>query len=171
MNEVNVKELFSQLTLPLKYKLVLSLGVGLVLFLPDDVLSSRLGIQLLPWLRSVLGYVFIVAVALTVAEIVVSVMDIARTRFAQWWRRKSTVRAVIRQLHNLSPDEKAYLATFVRDDTITQSMPINDGIVQSLVKKRIIYRASVLSQVGAHFPHNLQPLVYEHLKKHPEVLR
>lgn len=73
-------------------------------------------------------------------------------------------------LHELTPDEKSYLAAYVLDDVNTQYMQIDDGIAGGLNAKGIIYRASNVGDMLRGWAYNIQPWAKDYLREHPHLL-
>ncbi|MCK4649248.1 superinfection exclusion B family protein [bacterium] len=168
---MNAKDIIKQVTLPLKYKLIISLGLGLVLFVPSDLLSSKFGFILPDWTRISLSIVFIIFLSFSVIEILFLIIEKIKDYILAYYTNIRRKRVIIFALKNLSSKEKLYLKAYIEDDSISETMPFTDGIVQSLVRKEIIYQASNISVSHLDFAYNLQPLVHEYLKRYPEVLR
>ncbi len=91
----------------------------------------------------------------------------------QWAKSKITIRQHIQKmqqrLHNLTPDERDILRGYIADNTRTQNLRTDSGVVNGLVTERILYRSS---QIGTLYriDHNINPLAWDYLKKHPELL-
>ena len=67
--------------------------------------------------------------------------------------------------------EREVLARYLSDDTTTIAFDFRDGIVNGLIAKNILYRASQGSNPFSHdFDINIHSWVWEYLKNHPGVL-
>lgn len=86
-----------------------------------------------------------------------------------WKSRKS--RLVREQrLRELTPDEKAYLATYVLEHANTCYFEPKDGIAGGLSAKNMIYRSSGVFNMMQGVPHNIQPWAKDYLSAQPELL-
>lgn len=163
-------EIIDKVTLPIKYKLIITIGLGIVIFVPESITLKYMNIQITGIFRSTLGILFIIFLAFTIVEIMIEFVK--RTyksinRKIQLFKKR---KVIYNYLYTLSDREQDYIYTFIRDNSITQNMPINDGITQSLVAKGLIFRSSNISSQSVYFPHNINKLVWLKLKKHPEIL-
>ena len=86
-------------------------------------------------------------------------------------QRKQFLRQGKDMLRNLSPDEKALLARFVRANGSVLNLDIMSGTVRVLSAHGFIFQASNLGRLMRGFPHKIQPWVLAHLKAHPECLQ
>lgn len=68
--------------------------------------------------------------------------------------------------------EKEVLARYITEDTTTIAFQLGDGIVNGLISKGILFRASQVSNpFSDDFDTNIQNWVLEYIKKHPEYLQ
>lgn len=72
-------------------------------------------------------------------------------------------------LTTLTPDEKAVLVPYIRDQAASVTYSLNNGAVRGLEGKGVLYRASSVSY-GLGFPFNMQPWAREILSAEPELL-
>jgi Super-infection exclusion protein B len=95
-----------------------------------------------------------------------------------WWLRELGVQKLkrhrtrsirITSLNELTPDEKAFLLPYIRDDVTSRTVPLGNGVVGGLVSSEILHRTASAAPYG-DFPYNLQPWARRHLKEHPELL-
>ena len=93
-----------------------------------------------------------------VCNVIGSLLDAARMRKV---RRK--------WLTTLTPDEKAVLVPYIRDEAASVEYSLNNGTVRGLEGKGVLFRASAVSY-GLEFPFNMQPWAREILSAEPELL-
>ncbi len=163
-------DIINKVTLPLKYKLVLTIGSGIVIFSPKDWVQNKLGIQIDGPFRTLFGIIFVLFASLSVAEILIEIGRSSGKLIITKVKQYSENKKIIKNLYELSEEEQDYLYVFLRENTITQNMPTNDGITQSLIRKGIIFLSSRISAYYLNFPHNINPIIWEKIKKHPEIL-
>lgn len=85
-------------------------------------------------------------------------------------QRRARRAAQLAALHNLTPEEQAILAAYIRQNTKSIRLPIQSGVTNGLEDAGIIYRASDFGTMGTGFAYNIQPWAWEHLHAHPELL-
>lgn len=146
--------------------LAISFAAGIILFSPL-ALARTLGIdEFRETYRGWIGGAFVLSLSYLTAHFV-------------WWlrsiiigRRKRDQAEKTRHqyLHDLTAEEKGYLAPFVFDGVNTQNFDIDDGIAGGLMAKNIIYRSSNVCNVLHGFPYNIQPWARDYLRKNPELL-
>jgi hypothetical protein len=114
------------------------------------------------------AWIFIIALLFTIWFVSSGLYDLSSSSF-QKWSKRNNMRA---QILYASRVEKEILARYLAEDTTTIAFEVRDGIVNGLISKGILYRASNLSNPMSYdFDTNIQPWAWEYLKKHPEVLK
>ena len=95
-------------------------------------------------------------------------------RLGKYYGRYKGNKAVLEELeqllHNLTPDEKAYLSSYVIDDESTQYFKIEDGVSGGLEKKKIIYKSNSVEDLVSDQAYNIQPWAKKYLVKNPHLL-
>jgi hypothetical protein len=143
-----------------------ALACGLALFLPDAQIA-RLGLSnAVNASRGFIGGLFLFSGSIILTRLAFSIGSLVRRRLT--WRINR--RRLERVLHELTPDEKAYLLPYIRDGQTSVQFLEEDGIKGSLYAKRIIYRASNLGSLVEGWEYNLQPWARDYLKRKPELL-
>jgi hypothetical protein len=153
------------LKLPLKIIAAISIASAVLLIAGDRALEV-LGLKtLVAGFRPYIGGAFVITiciVAVTTMSALGSVI-VPRMSEATWVRRHR------KRLHDLTPDEKEILAGYVLNQTRSQTLPIQSGVVGSLAGEKIIVRASSLGSADG-FAHVIQPWAWKYLNQHPELL-
>jgi len=151
----------------------LALASGLVLFSPEAFVSA-LGLDVFRQTnKPYIGSTFVISIALLLSHFAFRIADIIKTKIAAIQTRKRAAEAdAARQqkLHELTPDEKAYLIPYVQRDENTQYFLIEDGVAGGLVAKKIIYQSSQIGSIVDGWAFNIQPWAKNYLKSHPELL-
>lgn len=86
------------------------------------------------------------------------------------YAQRKSLQKVIKRLESLTEDEKKILRFYVFQETRSNILDDNDGVVQGLVSAGIIYRASNTSVEDFRFPYNIQEAAWEHLQKNKSLL-
>ncbi|MBI1879994.1 MAG: superinfection exclusion B family protein [Chloroflexi bacterium] len=93
--------------------------------------------------------------------------------FYLWIQNKRHQSAVLQErqkrLHNLTRSEKAILKGYLGNQTRSQYLPIESGVVNGLEAEDIIYRASHIGKLD-EWAFNIQPWAWDYLTDHPELL-
>ena len=140
--------------------------VGLTLWGPDRFVTG-LGLQeFIDDYRMWIGVGFLVLLGIALPRALESV----RQQALQWWRSRSWLRDAEKRLHDLTDDEKQVLKGYIDDNSRTQNLKLNDGVISGLALASVIYRASQLSVGSTFFPYNIEPWAWDYLRKHPELL-
>lgn len=132
-----------------------------MLFAPDSLLSV-LGLeQIRSEYRSFLGVGLVASASILVAQGIFGLARLRGKRFMKVWRET---------LHDLSAEERAYLASYVVGGETTKHFAMGDGVAGGLVAKKILYMSSNIGSFHGGFAHNIQPWARDYLEKHPELL-
>ena len=83
---------------------------------------------------------------------------------------KATLEKLEQLLHNLTPDEKTYLSSYVINDEKTQHFKIKDSVSEVLEKKIIIYKPNSAEDLVLGHTYNIQPWAKKYLVKNPHLL-
>jgi hypothetical protein len=142
------------------------LVAGLILFLPDSALEA-LGLSTLRGQHHTwLGLSFIGSSALLVSHLAGE----AWTWFKSLYKERKLARIREAHLRELGPDEQGILVQYIANREKTRYFEFSDGVVNGLVTKKILYRASNMAAHFTTFPYNIQPWAWRYLLDHPEVL-
>lgn len=143
----------------------IALASGALLYAPAHAIAATGLADFLAKYRMWIGFALLASCAYLLAHglawvfnVIGSLLDDARMRKV---RRK--------WLTTLTPDEKAVLIPYIRDQAASVTYSLNDGAVRGLEGKRVLYRASSVSY-GLGFPFNMQPWAREILSAEPELL-
>jgi len=146
--------------------LAISIATGIILFTPPGF-SRTLGIdEFRETYRGWIGSAFILSLSYLAAHLAWWLRSIIMARR----KRKQAEKTRNQHLHDLTAEEKGYLAPFVFDGVNTQNFDIDDGIAGGLTPKGIIYRASIIFDVVHGSPYNIQPWARAYLRSNPQLL-
>jgi len=138
---------------------------GFFLFAPEHVLSIFGLSTFTTQYKPIIGIIFLFSSALLLSHWFIEiwkwlVKGIKNTRAKKNFKHK---------LHQLTAAEKLILRDYLRNNTKTQYYSMTNGIVSGLELEGILYKASNIGHVYK-FAFNIQPWVWNYLKKHPETL-
>ncbi len=160
-----LKHFFDWSKVPSYYFLALTIASGFGLFAPHHLLES-LGLTF--WREEGKFY------SGTAFLLSASVASCAYGAILVQWLTKqyhmlSSQWAAQRRLKSLTPKEQELLSGYLKENTRTQELRIEDGIVAGLAHANIIYAA--VSQADRYaFPFNIRPWIWDYLKKNPHLV-
>lgn len=149
-----------------RYLFPISLVAGFMLFAANDILGVLGLVPLVSQYRSYIGAIFLLSTALLLTSWLVSLYGWLKEKLGQFKARKARTK----RLHDLTDEERKILRGYIYDETRTQYLNIQDGVVKGLVDEQIIYQSSSLGRLRAGFAFNIQPWAWEYLKEHPDLL-
>lgn len=154
----------------------MALSTGIILFLPSYVLQILGLIGLLNSLRPYFGILFIISTIYCLIYALSNVWDWIQARV----KEKGKKQLQRKYLETLTEPEREILADFINYRTRTQRLDIDSGVVNGLVSKGIISRASTRATAGfmdrSYYDpvysrdHNLSSWAWEYLNIHKELL-
>lgn len=166
MAALDPTKLLDWLKLSPRYLFVLSMVLGILLFGPD-ILLSKLGVEhFVNEFRMYIGIGFLLFSLLFLANSIQPVYTFFQNRASRRGQRKMQTD----RLKNLTKEEKKILHYYIANQTRTQPLPYDNGLVNELAKFKIIYRAADLSQGYEIFAYNLQPWAWIYLNNNPHLL-
>lgn len=149
-----------------RYLVALGVAAAGLLFMPPRWLS-RLGLEnFVVENKQWLGLALLISTMLWVVFVFASCWGILKRAV---YRRRNDART-IRKLQSLTEGEKEILRYYLVKGTRTNVLKVDDGVVQGLVHKKIIYRATSMGNLIEGFAHNITDLAWDYLHLYPEVL-
>ncbi|MFV1950331.1 MAG: superinfection exclusion B family protein [Nitrospinota bacterium] len=143
---------------------------GLLLWGPD---AFKNGLGLEPFIneyRKWLGVVFLFFLIVGLQPIAPFVTQKVKEKYK---RLESEKRAKIK-INDLTPGEKAILKYYIKNNTRTQDLSIQDGDVSKLISDGFLYLASQVSYGGMRgsftFPVNITDWAWNYIRRNPDVL-
>lgn len=162
-----VKSLIEVLKLAPKYLVAVALISGALIFFPESWLDL-LGLKgISTQYRAWLGLAFLISVGICIVAVASWIINWISNIF----RRRRIQSFVIDKLHNLTEDEKQILRYYFAKGTRSNTLKVDDGVVQELVACRIIYRSAQLGNMLEGFSHNISDLAWDYIHLNPSVLQ
>ena len=160
-----LKNLKEFLTLDYRSIFIVATTCWAIIAIPENIWQNvglfSLWVQLKPW-------IFVTGLLFTIWFTSGGLFDLSQNRL----RKRNKQIKLEKQLLLTSRVEREVLARFIQEDTTTIAFEMRDGIVNGLVYKDILYRASNLTNpMSFDLDTNIQPWVWNYLKKHPEFLK
>lgn len=156
--------------LPTKIMFALALASGLVLFLPDSIVTKMYMVDFRDKYGFVIGLLFLISFSILVVTFFVDVYKY----FSHLYFMKKFKATAKERLQKLDNYQKAIVYGLYMEDNHTGELPLHDGAVKLLKQNIIItettnqYAVSDLN--NAVFPYMLQPWAIEELQKDSELL-
>lgn len=166
MAALDPTKLLDWLKLSPRYLFVLSMVLGILLFGPKPFLYE-LGVQhFVDEFRMYIGIGFLLFSLLFLASAIQIIYTFFKDRAYSRGQRKMQ----LDRLNNLTKEEKEILHYYIANQTRTQSLPYDNGLVNELEKFKIIYRAANISQGYEIFAYNIQPWAWNYLNNKAYLL-
>lgn len=160
------KNLLEFLKLTPRYLVSLGIATSFLLFSPKNVLQYLRIYNFTQDYRQWISILLILSVALLAVSIAIEAMQVIK----HWWNKKKFYNRMSKRLNNLTEDEKQILRYYIANQTKSNVLKFDDGIVQGLVAKDIIRRASSLGNLLEGFPYNISEFAWEYLNEDPWIL-
>lgn len=145
--------------------LAIAMASASLIFSPSSVVAD-LGIG---WFvnhyRSWLGFALVVSFTYLCAHAIIFLAHKLRDIFISRMLRKGRIKS----LKRLTPEEKLRLLPYIIDQKASTYHSINDGVINGLIAKNILFRSSNIGTMHS-FPFNIQPWAREELEKNPSLL-
>ena len=162
---MDLSKLLDWIKLPTKTLAGLCIVSGILIFSSESTLDT-FGLKVfVSEYRAYIGIAFLITLALTLINTVSAIWKF----IYPWIAEACWIRLGKKRLKSLTPKEKEILGYYIKKQTRSQNLPIQDGTVNALEKEKIIIRGSILgSRYG--FDYIIQPWAWEYLNNHPELL-
>lgn len=162
---MDVSKYMEWLKLSPKHLFPLALSSGVLLFSNDNH-TGILGLtSFVNQYRPIIGIIFLLSFALIVTSWGLSIFEWGKNK----WLNKKRIQNMKKRLHKLTLEEKGVLSQYIQNQTRTQYLGIDSGIVKELEISGVIYRSSNVGDI-THWSYNIQPWAWEYLNKHPYLV-
>ena len=125
--------------IPLTFLVAILSFLSITLFLPLPFAEKLAIVWFQDTFRVILGPSFLLVLSFFIARLF--------THLKEWWLNRYILKQRQKLLHNLTPDEKSYLAPYIFEQETTQNFGIDDGVKGNLESKSIIYQASTIGNM------------------------
>jgi hypothetical protein len=165
-NMFNIEQIIQALKLAPRYLVAISVFCGFLLF-SEEHLSKTIGVfQFTQDYRQWIGIAFIASAALVSIDWGIKIFSVVR----DFVYRAKFKKSLIQSLHSLTEEEKQILRFYLTTQSKTNTLRIDDGIVNTLVAKDIIYRSSSQGTLHEGFSHNINNLAWDYLHENQGLL-
>lgn len=155
---MDFSKLIEWIKLSPKYLLGIALICGFLLFAPIEWLKFLALESFVESIKPWLGVIFIVATTLLAVNLLAESWNWVKN----YIKNKSTRKARIERLYQLTFEEKEILLGFILNQTKTQYLAYSDGVVNGLESAQIIYRSSNVGDLE-RWAFNIQPWAWKTL--------
>jgi len=160
------KTILEVLKLAPRYLIALAISAGLFLFVPDKWLKVvdiyDFAHNYRPWF----AITFVFSCVLLVIDWSIKIN--ARIKHSKATAEASNRR--LQRLHRLTEAEKQILRFYIQNNTRTNVLRIDDGVVNGLVTARIIFPAANVGNIIEGLAHNISDFAWDYLQKHQHLL-
>jgi hypothetical protein len=163
--KMSTNSFFEAIKLPIKYKVIIAISSGILIFIPSEWTIKWFGIHIYGSFRIIIGIVFIVSLAITVVEILIELVKLIM--FLVFGNSDYLLnRKKFKKIEDkLSEQEKEIIAMYIQEDTEFLDLPVNNGVVIELEKKRIIKRQGEIGTGFMNFSYKMSSEVFRYLKE------
>jgi len=162
-----VKPLVDVLKLAPRYLVAIALIAGALIFLPAEALAM-LGLQTFSVEhRTWIGLALLISSGICLVSVALWLYESVRGAL----NRRSIRKFIIEKLNRLTEDEKQILRYYFAKGTRSNTLKVDDGVVQELVMCRIIYRSTQVGNLLEGFSHNINDLAWDYIHSNPHVLQ
>ena len=165
--DVNIADFFK---LPTKIMFAIALASGMILFLPDNIVSKMYMVDFRDNYGFAIGLLFLISFSILVVTLIVGCYNYFHDKYSLK-KFKATAKE---RLQKLDDYQKAIVYGLYMEDSHTDELPLHDGAVHWLEQNLIITKTTnqyaVSDLNNAVFPFMLQPWAVEELQKDNELL-
>lgn len=165
--DLNITEL---LKLPVKIMLAISIASGVVLFLPNKIITKMYMSDFRDKYGFIIGVVFIISASILIVNCAIEVYKVLHSMYSKRNINKNTKKLLL----NLDEYKRVIVYTLYVQDNHTNELPLNDGAVIFLEHMMVIQKATtqyaVSNLVNPIFPYFLQQWVIDKLEEDEELL-
>ena len=148
-----------------RYLFPIAISSGILLFSGETIIETLGLAEITNSYRSIIGIIFLLSFALVVASWGLSLGNIIKNA----WLRNRKFRNLKKRISDLTLEEKDVLLGYIQNQTRTQYLSIENGVVIELESLGIIYRSSNIGDIES-WSYNIQPWAWKYLNEHPELL-
>lgn len=162
----SIEQIIQALKLAPRYLIAVSVFCGILLFI-NEQLSKTIGVyEFTRGYRQWIGIAFIASISLVAIDWSIKIGAIVRNLA----HRIKFKKELVQRLHNLTEEEKQILRFYLVKQSKTNTLRTDDGVVNTLAAKGIIYRSANHGNLLEGFSHNINELAWDYLNENPGVL-
>ena len=161
-----IEQIIQALKLAPRYLIAIGIFCGVLLFI-EEQLAKTLGVfQFTQDNRQWIGIAFIASVSLVAIDCGIKIFAVVSDFFGDIKFKKS----LMQSLNTLTEEEKQILRYYLAKQSKTNTLRTDDGIVNALAAKGVIYRSASHGTLLEGFSHNINDLAWDYLNENPGVL-
>jgi len=160
------KGILEFLKLTPKNVLPLTIISSFFLFAPKSWLNTLSILEIQQEYQITIGLVFLFSIAILITHLIFGFLN----KVKNIWFKRQVKLIIIKQLHQLTEDEKQILRYYIAENTRANTLRYDDGIVKGLEKNFIIYRSSNLGNMVEGFPYNISDIAWDYLHENYNLL-
>lgn len=164
---MKLSDIIQIMKLPLKYLFSIFLILFALLFSPNKLINYLGLTNIIEKYRTFIGLAFLCDSFFIISELGSYLYKIISATYKYY----SFIRVGKKKLNNLTSIEKKTLSAYIENQSRTQNLPMNNGVVAELEYTNIIYRSTKISCVGTIFPYNLNDWAWDYLNRNKELLK
>ncbi len=131
------KDFFDFFKLPPNILSAISFATGLILFLPEDILSKMYLINFKNKFGFIIGILFLLSVSILIVFILSYIIEKVKNKVKDYKLKKGRIEYLLRA----DKSKTNLIKEFIKNETHTLSLPMNDGLILELEHFMIISTA------------------------------
>ena len=161
-----IKSALELLKLAPRYLIAIGVAAAFLLFGSDQFLA-RLGLtKFTEDNRAWLGIAFVSTVSLFAIYVAGEIVSF----FGRKIRKRQFEKSVAKRLQRMTEDEKQIMRFYFAENTRSNVLRVDDGVVQGLKSDGIIYQSASLGNMLEGFSHNIGDFAWDYIHSNPAVL-
>lgn len=161
----NASKFIDWIKLSPKYLIGIIIASCFLIFVPDDILKFLSIDIFVESINPFLSFILIISVAMLLGAAIAKIGSFL-VGFLSIWLKTFQYKS---RLKDLTQEEKDILISYLDNDTRSRRFNMTHGVVQGLVRERILYQSTIMSS-GISQSYNIQPWAWKYLKKNRNIL-
>lgn len=160
------KTLLEFLKLTPRYLVSLGIAAAFLLFCPENILKNLSIFDFTQNYRHWLSITLILSSTLLIVTIAIQITNWVK----KWLRNRKFYKSMTERLHRLTEHEKQILRFYIVQQSKTNVLRFDDGIVNGLESQGIIYRAASVGNLIEGVAYNICDFAWNYLNVYPHLL-
>lgn len=158
---LTIEQFIQVLKLAPRYLVAVIIFCCVLLFIKDDT-AKILGVyNFTQDYRQWLGIALVATSSLVIIDWSIKISAVIRNQMLRIKREKR----ILQSLHSLTEEEKQILRYYFAKQSKSNVLRIDDGIVNGLIAKGVLFRAASQGYLIEGFAHNINDLVWDYLNE------
>jgi len=140
---------------------------SILLFTSNNILNKLGLLRFQEENKLFISVAFLISISFQIATVIEKIFKYISKNIKKYLYKEK----MIKYLSKLTKEEKNFLHLYIDEESQTQYLSIENGIVRGLELKGIIVRVSNIGDgLESTFAYNIQPYIFRYLLKHKEII-